>query len=44
MEEVFCGNAKEIDGLVDLSVCAGDNVWSGCIWLWLGTSGGLLGR
>jgi len=27
----FCGNTKEIDGLEDLSMYAGDNVWSGYI-------------
>jgi hypothetical protein len=42
--QVFCGNTKEIDGLEDLSIYAGDNLWSGCIWLWRGTSGGLSGR
>jgi hypothetical protein len=27
----FCGNTKEIDGLENLSIYVGDNVWNGCI-------------
>jgi len=40
----FCSNTKEIDGLEDLNIYVGDSVWNGCICLWLGTSGGLLGN